>query len=125
MLKPPKVLAWYRAYCWLAACLKLGLAAGGLALILSNDWWIAASAESGTRLPQWLMPLLGVIVISMFLPMAVLTAWLPSLPASRSAWQVHFSCLVMGCCTVVLLPFALPVLACWMKPEVKTWHQQN
>ncbi len=125
MQKPPKILAWYKGYCWLAAGLKLGLALGGLGLILSNEWWITTTAETGTTIPNWLMPVMGAVVISIFLPMAVVTAWLPSLPVKKSTWQVHFTCLVMGCCTIALLPFALPVLIGWMKPDVKSWYQQN
>lgn len=119
----PPIIAWYGAYCWLAAGFKTILAGLGLWLALSNDWWMRNAEESGSQIPNWLIPAMGIILISIFLPMALVTAWLPRMPQRKSTWQVHFSCLIMGCCTVALTPFALPLLLGWMKPEVKSWFE--
>lgn len=118
----PRIIAWYGAYCWLAAGVKVLIAGGGLWLVFSNEWWMRNAEESGTPIPDWLIPLMGIILVSMFLPMAVVTASLPRLARKKSTWQVHLTCLIMGCCTGILTPFALPLLIGWLRPEVKVWH---
>lgn len=113
----PPAVRWYRVYCIAAAFMNLVLLGLSIWFVLRNrdlaNEIVSAPVVAGVG---WVCAPLSVL-------MAGVNLWLPFTKRLSRPWEIHFTNLVVGIGTCVLLPIALPVLLQWSKPEVKSYFK--
>jgi hypothetical protein len=108
-----KVYFWYRIYCILMALLYLFVMVFGILIILAgtqsrgND---ATEAMAGGAL----YTIIGLIL---FIPFAAS----PFLPRKPWVWILGIILIALGMTSCCLLPFTIPLLINWLKPETKAF----
>ena len=114
-LTRPPVIRWFQAYCAVlcAACVAV------VAFVvkhtpdrpaLPGDWmWTV-----WTHLLQFLPASLAVASLAPFV-----------LPRRPWVWVYDMVIICVGMPTGWLLPFSVPLLVFWLKPEVKAWFDQD
>jgi hypothetical protein len=63
----------------------------------------------------------GVVLIVMGVGLFLLYAIAPFLPRSKFAWIYGFVTIGIGLTSCCTLPFCIPLLIQWLKPEVKSY----
>ena len=117
----PKAVGWARTYA-LAFTLMYGLCAlGGVLLVgLGATGHVTQShhRDGGEQIVQ------GVIMTVMGIGLAILSGmtWKRTDQRTKSAWMFHMVLQAIGLTSCCCIPFALPLLLQWNKPEVKQWY---
>jgi hypothetical protein len=112
-----RVFFWYRVYATLMALLYAGLAALGVFILL-----LAPQAnrrdEADPVLVGGIYAILGAIF---FVPFAAALI----LPKKPWTWIYHIVLICLGMTSCCLLPFTIPLLINWLKPETKALFGRN
>lgn len=120
----PPVLQWYSRYCAGAAALFGTALPVGILFIVKREEWSHAEGWLGDADlgPEGLL-LFGVLwMLTMaFLAMLHVAARVTTQRAPW-AWTLHAIVQGIGLTTLVLWPFAFPILFHWLKPETQRWY---
>lgn len=115
----PAAVAWYAAYCYIAAAVNLALFFGGVWLIRN------ASRVSSAEEWQFTAALVGWSFAPVGLAFAILNFILPGLPRNRKMYTAHVVNIVLGLASGCLIPLCLPLLIAWFKPEVRAYFDEG
>lgn len=118
---PPPGVYYYRIYAGILAAFAALSFVGGIVFLIT----VAAPVGGGTA-PSSSSDLLGVVsgLFYMVIGVGLFVPLLISLLAGRAAWVHTLGTVLLAvsmlsfCC----IPFALPVLIVWLKPETKRWY---
>ena len=109
----PKAILWFRAYVVLLVLFYLSLVAVGILFLFLSPESLEMTAGQST--------LVGFVLILLGLPFSLFVLPALSLPKRGGAWVYGLSIIILGITSIVLLPFGLPLLFCWLKDPVKDW----
>ena len=111
----PRVVFWQRAYCAAMGALYGLLVLGSLAMIVFNDEMADASTDPGEVI------VIGVVVGLMCAAFAA--AYLAGLflPRRRWVWVYHIVLIAIGMTSCACLPFVVPLLIFWIRPDVQAY----
>jgi hypothetical protein len=119
---PPPGVYYYRIFAGIHAAFAALAVLGGIGLLLAPFVSSAGAGSSGPGAVSVESAIAGVFYIiigaALFVPLLI------SLFAGRAAW-VHTLGTVLLAITMMSLccvPFSLPVLIVWLKPETKRWY---
>jgi cytochrome c biogenesis protein CcdA len=111
----PPVMTWYAIYCAGMALLYLLCIALGVAfLAMPSEMLEDADSPEAVRIQ-------GVVLIVMGVGLFLLYAIAPFLSRSKFAWIYGFVTIGIGLTSCCTLPFCIPLLIQWLKPEVKSY----
>jgi hypothetical protein len=112
-----KAFFWYRVYCGVMVAIYLSLAAMGIALTVIRPETNEQSAEE-----VLIMGIIyGVLGAVLFLVFAVALF----LPRKSWNWIVGIVMMALGMTSCCFLPFLIPLLIYWLKPETKAYFGRN
>lgn len=95
-----------------------------LALFACSVWFMVRSKDLANEIVSApVVAAVGVVCAPLSILMVAVNLWLPFTKRLRRPWEVHYTNLVVGIGTCVLLPIALPVLIKWAKPEVRQYYK--
>ena len=113
----PGVILWYRIYNVLTAVMYLGL----VALL----WWSKSGVvEFDSPEEEMEVTILAWVFLVIGLPLAIFHLVCCFMTNRRWHWMLGFFPIgigMTGCC----LPFCIPLLIFWLKPETKAWLGRN
>jgi hypothetical protein len=115
-MEPPKAILWARIFAAALALMYVACILGGVLGIFG------ASQQHGDRAAQAMIQ--GVIMVVMGIGLSILCA-IAFFRIDRRTKGTHTMYLVMmglACTSCCCIPFALPLLLQWLKPEVKAWY---
>jgi uncharacterized membrane protein len=110
-----KVWSLYRWFCYAIALLNIILAGTG-AWMVSN----ANLLQNETVLTE-VIAKVGWLAVGVGVLFALLNVGITLVPIAPWAYGIHYANLLLACCTLVLLPAALPLTFLWSKPETKAF----
>lgn len=113
-----KTFFWYRVYCAVLALLYLGCIGAGIILALIE---IPPSATTSPEEKLFISIILSVIGAIMF----VISAVALILPAKPFNWIVGLIMIAIGMTSCAFLPFMIPLMIYWVKPETKAYFGRN
>lgn len=107
----PKVVFWFQVYCWVLCVMYLAVAAFSMV-------FFTLPAEE-MDMPQPLSYLMGLLFLVMGLVL-MLACMLPLLLRPRPwLWTYNLVIICLGMTSACFLPFCIPLLIFWLKPEAK------
>ncbi len=112
-----KTFFWYRVYCGALAAIYLLVAALGIALAVYAPETREYRAEE-TFIMGVVYAVLGVVFLIVF-AVALL------LPRKPYNWIVGIVMMAIGMTSCCFLPFLIPLLIYWVKPETKAYFGRN
>lgn len=112
----PRVVSWQRLYCAAMTALYLALVLGCLLAAIFRERMADAQTSPGEVL--FGAAFVGAISLACA---AVYAAGL-FLPRRRWAWLYHLALIGIGMTSCACLPFALPLLIFWIRPEVQAYY---
>lgn len=114
-----KTFFWYRVYCAVMVLLYLLVIGLGLFLLL-------APPTAGTReySPQELT-IMGGVYIAVGAVLFLIFAVALFLPPKPYNWIVGIVLMALGMTSCCFLPFLIPLLIYWLKPETKAYFGRN
>ena len=115
----PKVVAWQHRYCAFMAVVYVLCVAGGVLLIVFRHQ-LADEQDSPTELL-----VMGVILAAVSAVMAIAFGAAPFLPAAPWVWIYHLVLMALTMTSMCCLPFAIPLLIGWIKPETKAYFGRS
>ena len=120
----PGVIKWYRVYAATLAALYiliiLGCAVGlFFSLRASPDFWRAADTPP-LLFYGYLVFLTG---MSLVLGGAYVTAFF--IPRKPWAWTYHIVLICLGLSSACFIPFCVPLLVYWLRPEAKAYFGKD
>ena len=105
----PPVWTWYVVYC--VAMALMYLLCAGLGILIA---FVAEPDAPEDRI-------MGFILLAMGLVLFLLFAAGPLLPRSRLSWIWGFVTIGIGLTSCCTMPFSIPLLIFWLKPELKAY----
>jgi len=121
----PKVVKWFKVYCWVLAVLYI------LVMLFSIPYFImffnseVMTSDSGDEMP----PIVGLIMALAFLigGLVLLILSLMGVFLTPKPWVWVFSLVVIcfGMTSACFLPFCIPLLIFWLKPAVKDYYGKS
>jgi multidrug transporter EmrE-like cation transporter len=117
---PPPAVTWFKVYAGAMALLCLGMFIGGIAILnIPADGFdpeapFGDDERLGLLLYGWGFTLFGLPLTALF------AAGLFAKP-TRFWWIVGIVLIALGLTSVCCLPFSIPLLLFWLKPDVKEW----
>ena len=117
-LTRPGVLPWQLAYCAAMALLYLLITAAGVAMAIFHQ----EMAEPKTDPDGTTTLVMGVLMALVCLALTVAYAAAFVLPRRRWAWVYHLVLIAIGLTSCACIPFSLPLLVFWIRPEVQAWY---
>lgn len=115
----PKVLVWQHRYCAFMAVVYVLCVAGGVLLCVFRNQ-LADEKDSPTELL-----VMGVILAAMSVVLAIAFGAAPFLPAAPWVWIYHLVLMALTMTSMCCLPFAIPLLIGWIKPETKAYFGRS
>ncbi|HEX9930698.1 MAG TPA: zinc ribbon domain-containing protein [Pyrinomonadaceae bacterium] len=112
-----RVFFWYRIYAAMMALLYAGVAALGIFIV----FFAPASNKRDEADPMLVGGIYAVIGVIFFLPFAAALV----LPKKPWTWIYHIVLICIGMTSCCLLPFTIPLLINWLKPETKAFFGRN
>ncbi len=107
----PKVVFWFQVYCWVLCVMYLAVAA------FSMVFFTIPAEEMDMSQP--LSYLMGLLFLVMGLVL-MLACMLPLLLRPRPwLWTYNLVIICLGMTSACFLPFCIPLLIFWLKPEAK------
>lgn len=110
-----KTWSLYRWFCYLIAFFNIILAGIGAWMVSNADFLQSEIVQSEV------IAKVGWLAIGVGLLFALLNVGITLIPISPWAYGVHYANLLLACCTVILLPAALPLVIRWSKPDTKAF----
>ena len=116
-LNKPKVVTWFKGYCWL-------LATCSLTVILLFLWAFIDCSEADEigvtegRILASIFIFLGLVMLAI----SLLGVYLRPRPW---VWTYSLVLICLGMTTGWLMPLCIPLIIFWVKKETKTYHQVN
>jgi hypothetical protein len=110
--KTPAVWVWFVIYCILLCIACLFWLGVGLFMLI-------AGPHLGGEADQLPMRLAGVIYLLMGFVVLIPTAVGPFLPAKPWAWVYGLVLIAIGFTSCCCIPFSVPLLVYWIKPETR------
>lgn len=122
----PKVVKWFKVYCWVLAVLYLFVVLAGLlqiilGIVFSGDPEYLASC-SNEDMPPVVMMIMGGVFLSMGLVLLVLSLMGVFLTPRPWVWVFSLVLICLGMTSACFLPFCIPLLLFWIKPETKDYY---
>lgn len=111
------LLTWHRRYLAFVASLEATASLVGVWIIRTRES-LAANAE----VEATVFGLFGALWILTMLFLALVHVAAVRTPREPWAWTIHAIVLGLDLTTLVLWPFALPLLWRWMKDDVRRWY---
>jgi hypothetical protein len=113
---PPRVVFWQRVYCGVMGAVYLAIVVGSLLAAAFHD--SLADADTSPR-----EVIFGSLVIGGLSAIfaAVFLAGL-FVPRRRWAWVYHLVLMGIGMTSCACLPFVVPLLVFWLRPEVQAYY---
>ncbi|MDQ4123566.1 MAG: zinc ribbon domain-containing protein [Acidobacteriota bacterium] len=108
-----RVFFWYRIYAAMMALLYAGVAAVGVFILLFAP--SAPTTPSDEADPIILGSVYAVVGVIFFFPFAAALV----LPKKPWTWVYHIVLICIGMTSCCLVPFTIPLLINWLKPETK------
>lgn len=115
----PPVWLWYRVYAVLMALLYVATAVMGILYLAGAGFLPGVSGAD-----QAIFVIYGVVMLAMGVVFAGLYGAAPFLPKKRWAWIYHTVLIGIGMTSCCCMPFCIPLLIYWVKPDVKTMFEQ-
>jgi len=112
----PPVVLWARVYAGVLALVYLAVAALGVFVLVMG---VAVGPSSGDGLSA---TVLGVIYVVLGLVFALPTAWGAFAGRKKYAWYLNMVLICLGFTSCACLPFCIPLVIYWLKPETKAWY---
>lgn len=113
----PRVWQWYLAYCFFMAFLYLVIAvAFGVALPFAEE-----IAEESDDVDAMELKIQAIVMLVVCIPLLFLYGAAPFLPKTKLAWIWGFVTIGIGLTSICCLPFTIPLLIFWLKPETKAF----
>ena len=112
----PAVVSWQKVYCGVLAAVYLLLTLGGLALAVFHRQAADAQTSAGEAL------FLGVVLALTCAACAAAFGAGLFLPRRRWAWIYHLVLIGIGMTSCACLPFTIPLLIFWIRPEVQRYY---
>lgn len=107
----PKVIFWFQVYCWVLCVMYLAVAAFSMTFFM-------IPAED-MDMPPYLSLLMGILFLLIGL-LLLAASMLPLLLRPRPwLWTYNLVIICLGMTSACFLPFCVPLLISWLKPEVK------
>jgi hypothetical protein len=114
----PRVLPWQLAYCAAMALLYLLLTAAGAAMAIFHEEMADPKSDpDGTG-----AIIMGLLMALVCLALTAAYAAAFVLPRRRWAWVYHLVLIAIGLTSCACIPFSLPLLVFWIRPEVQAWY---
>jgi hypothetical protein len=110
----PAVMTWYIVYCVAMALLYLLCTVFGVVLLAAADK-LADGEDTEAIYVQ------GVILLVIGGALLLLYGIAPFLPRRKFAWIYGFITIGIGLTSLCTLPFCIPLLIFWVKPETKAY----
>jgi hypothetical protein len=112
---PPAVVPWQKAYCAAMAAVYLLLFGFGLVLAVFRESLADATDSPTDNL------IAGLLIAAVSLPLAAIFAAGPFLPRRPWAWTYHIVLIALGMTSCACLPFTVPLLIFWIRPDTQAW----
>lgn len=112
-----KTFFWYRVYCGVLAALYVLVAALG--------FFLYASAPSSSEYTAEEVQIMGVIYAALGVALFLVFAVAFFLPRRPYNWIVGIIMMAIGMSSCCFLPFLIPLLIFWVKPETKAHFGRN
>ena len=125
----PKAVVWNKVFCWSMAVTNIALTIGLIWVIQNLDWlFTLLMNDVPADMPEYKMAkdtLTGTLFLACLsgAVFAALNAWLAHTRETAAMYYIHLCNLLVGLTTCVCIPFAVPLLIAWFKPEVKAHFQ--
>ncbi len=112
----PQVWPWQVAYCVLMAVVYAAVVAFGVFLLVMGESLGPSTTQDpvGIRIQAIIMMVMGVPFFLMF-------AAAPFLPRRPWVWIYHLVLIGLTMTSCACLPFAIPLIIFWLKPETKAY----
>ncbi len=112
----PSVVLWARLYATALGLLELLAAVIGVALLAMGAEGASAPGEELIR------QALGGVYLVLGLSLAGVCAWAALAGRRKYAWYLHLVLMILGCTSCACLPFGVPLIVYWLRPETKAWY---
>jgi hypothetical protein len=116
--KTPAVWVWFVVYC-IVLCIGY-LCCAGLGLFL-----LVAGPQLGGEADHLPMRLVGAAYMLLGFVFLIPTAFGPFLPAKPWAWVYGLVLICMGFTSCCCIPFSVPLLIYWIKPEGRAYFGRD
>ena len=112
----PGVFIWYAVYCTVLALVYVACIAGGLLLIVFASQLPAEDVDSVEAF------VMGLVLVVISIPLALLFLAGPFLPRSKLGWIVGIVNIGIGMTSGCTLLPCIFLLIFWLKPETKQYY---
>jgi len=115
----PPVVTWQHVYCGLlSAVYALCIVMGAAFLLFRNELADAQNPAVG-------FVVMGVIFAGMGLVFALAFGIAPFLRPAPWLWVYHLVLICLGMTSMCCVPFCVPLLIFWIKPETKAYYGRS
>jgi uncharacterized membrane protein len=124
----PAVLAWYKAFCFAMALTNGLLIVLGLFMMISPAVFrefMNTSGSSMESVDQAMNMVLGGVYVILGLFCAIVYLAGAFLPARPWAWVVGIVLIALSFTSCCCIPFSIPLLIYWIKPEAKSYFHAS
>lgn len=112
---PPPVVLWYKIYVGLCALMYVGVFAFGVFITVMPDF-----ADTGEDAAVLMVQ--GVMMIVLGIGLTALYVAPFFVKPSKNAWILGIACIGLTLTSCCFLPFGIPLLIYWLKPETKAYY---
>lgn len=114
--EPPGVILWARVYSGLLGLTYVGVAVLGIVVLVAG---VAVAPTGGDQVSA---VFLGVLYTVLGVLFAIPSIWAAAAPRKRYSWYLNMVMICIGMTSCACLPFCIPLLIHWLKPETKAWY---
>jgi cell division protein FtsW (lipid II flippase) len=112
-----KAYFWYRVYCGVMIVIYLALAGIGITFTFVQP-------ESSSQKPEEVM-IMGIIYAVLGVTLLLIFAVAFFLPRTPWNWIVGIVMMALGMTSCCFMPFLIPLLIYWLKPETQAYFGRN
>ncbi len=112
-----KTFFWYRVYCAVLVAIYLLVTVAGIALAIMKPATGEYSVEQTT-----MMGVIYAVLGAIFFIIFAVALFLPPKPYN---WIIGIVMIALGMTSCCFLPFCIPLLIFWLKPETKAFFGRN
>lgn len=109
----PKVIFWFKVYAAILCFIYLLTALFGIAMMVVDS--------SDPEMPRWGMVVMGILFFAMGVGLFVVCLVPLILTPRPWLWILDLVVICLGMTSACFLPFCIPLLIFWLKPEVKRY----